>query len=126
MKTQQSQVDKYKIIVNEIISGIQDGLSEKESVTLAKITWDEYLILKKRMPEFASLVERERIKFKRSFLAQMKNLAAEGNIKALDWVVANAGAFVETQESSQSSDPLREALAQIRSSSTSPVKAKTI
>lgn len=127
MKTNdsQSQLERYKEISDEIISGIQDGLSEREAVTLAKISWDDFLLMKKRFPELANVIEREKIKFKRTFFAQMKQLANEGNTKALDFLVANASAFTDTQDTNSSSDFLREAFAQIRSSSTSPVKTKT-
>lgn len=109
----------------EIIKAISDGMSEPDAVTLADMSWEKYLEMKKKYPGVTLIIDKSKIEYKRKIIAKINTLALAGDVKAIQWVAENGEIFREDfgkKKNPTTTNPLSEALKFIQENSISPVR----
>lgn len=122
-----SNIADAKANALKIISYIKEGMSELDAVILADMSEQEYLDIRRLFPKVAVIIDKAKIEYKHKIISKMNRLAADGDIKAINWVAENSPSLSEYGKKKGAPggevNPLAEAFRFIQENSKPPVKS---
>jgi hypothetical protein len=113
----------------QIIDCIKNGASEADAVILSDVSESDYRELRVKFPKVAVIIDKAKIEYKYKIISKMNTMAANGDMKAVNWIAENSPAFGEYAKkkgfdpNSPNENPLIEAFRYIQNNSKPLVKS---